>query len=1096
MNFCVTCATPLKNICRNCGSENPIRAHFCGGCAAPLAAESSSAGPHIPSEAERRQLTVMFCDLVGSTQLSQRLDPEELREVVKAYQETCAEVIRSLDGQIAQYLGDGLLVYFGYPQAHEDDPVRAVSAALGILHDLPRLNDRIGERLPALRKESIQVRIGIHTGPVVVGEMGGGERQERLALGDTLSIASRLQGVTEPGWVVISEATRNLIRGVFVLEDLGRKSLKGIAEAVPVYRVIHRSGVRSRLEITAATGLTPLVGREQEVAMILDRWEQVKEGHGQVLFLGGEAGMGKSRLVQVLRERLEEEPHTWLDVSCSAYRGNSAFHPVVELLEKGLIFGGDDSSEVRLAKLERALRPAGFPLHELIPLFAPLMSIPLPERYPPVAVSPEAQRRRTLESLMAWLFSVSEQQPMVLVVEDLHWIDPSTLELLGMLVEQAPTVPVLLLLTFRPDFELPWAGRSHLTHLTLNRLTRRQMNAMVDAILGGKALPDEVLAQVLAKTDGVPLFVEELTKMVLESGLLEETDDQYELIGPLPELAIPSTLQDSLMARLDRFGSVKEVAQFAAVLGRAFSHELIEAVSPVDAASLDQALARLVRAEILYQRGVPPRAAYIFKHALIQDTAYQSLLRKQRQQYHGRIARTLEQKFPEQVVSEPELVARHYEEGGFVSEAISHYGRAGEQATARSAHKEAIGHLTRGIALLRGLPESRERDERELMLQVALGAPLMAVEGYSNPEVERAYGRARELCREIGEGEPLMRALWGLGAFYQARGELGIAHELGKELLGLAERAGDTSLLLLAHLTVGATLYYQGDWSRSLEHLEQTTALYDPAEHRSLAFFYGQDPGVASRTLAAMVLWHLGCSDRARERSRQAIALGREGVNPFGLAFALGLGAGLQQMLREREKARELAEEAVSIGAERGFPVEQALGKVFHGWALADAPAGTAGLEKLQEGLARLAAIGTDVAVSYFLSVLAEAQQAVGREQEALGALEAGLAWSKGKGHHYWDAELYRMKGELLLRMPDRDGSEAESLFRRAIAISRDQMSKALELRAAMSLSRLLQGRGLGDEARALLDGVTGGFKEGFDTQDLRDAKALLEAMS
>jgi class 3 adenylate cyclase len=476
----------------------------------------------------------MFCDLVGSTELSQRLDAEELREVVRTYQETCAEVIQRLDGQIAQYLGDGLLVYFGYPQAHEDDPIRAVTAAIGIREELPRLSTQIGERLPVLRERSLQVRISVHTGPVVVGDVGGGAKREQLALGDTVNVASRLLEVSEPGWVVISAATRRLVRGVFVLEDLGAKALKGIAERVPVSRVLQASGVQSRLELAAATGLTPFVGREQEVSLMLDRWEQVKEGHGQVVLLDGEPGMGKSRLVQVLRERVGDEPHTRLECRCTPYHENSAFHPVREFLEAGLHFGPDDTPDVKIAKLERALRPTGFALSEVLPLLAALLSVPLPERYPPLPLSPEAQRRKTLETLAAWLLTLGEPRPVILVVEDLNWIDPSSLELLGMLVEQAPTAHLFLLLTFRPGFREPWASRSHLERLTLHRLARKQIEAMVDRITRGKALPAVVLEHVVAKTDGVPLFVEELTKSILESGLLVESDRVYERADPLP----------------------------------------------------------------------------------------------------------------------------------------------------------------------------------------------------------------------------------------------------------------------------------------------------------------------------------------------------------------------------------------------------------------------------------------------------------------------------------------------------------------------------------------------------------------------------------
>jgi class 3 adenylate cyclase len=615
-----------------------------------------------PPEAERRQLTVLFCDLVDSTVLASQLDPEELREVVRAYQEAGAKVIARFEGHIAQYLGDGLLVYFGYPLAHEDDAQRAVRAGLGIIEAMGQLNAHLTRE----RGVHLAVRLGIHTGLVVVGEVGGGTRQEQLALGETPNLAARLQGIAAPNTLVISAATLQLLGGFFTSQSLGTSVLQGLTQPVEVYQVLHESMARSRLEVAGSTGLTPLVGREQEVALLRSRWAQVKEGLGQVVLLSGEAGIGKSRFVQVLKEQVATEPRAWLTpCQCSPYYQNTALYPLIDLLERVVLrFDREESPEQKLRKLEGHLVQYGFPLAEAVPLFAALLSLPLGADYISLTGSAVQQKQQTMQALLTILLRIATQQPVLFVMEDLHWVDPSTLEFLSLLVDQGPTTRILALLTCRPDFNPPWIGCSHLTQVTLPRLPRRQAAEMASRVAHGKTLPAEVMEQVVARTDGVPLFVEELTKMVLESGLLQEQEERYELTGPLPPLAIPSTLQDSLMARLDRLATVKALAQLGATLGREFSYALLQAISPWDEGTLGRGLHQLVEAEFLYQQGLPPEATYLFKHALIQETAYQSLLRSTRQQYHQRIAQVLEARFPERCETQPELLAHHYTEAG------------------------------------------------------------------------------------------------------------------------------------------------------------------------------------------------------------------------------------------------------------------------------------------------------------------------------------------------------------------------------------------------------------------------------------------------
>ena len=715
--------------------------------------------------------------------LASQLDPEDLREVVRAYQDTCATVIARFDGYIAQYLGDGLLIYFGYPLAHEDDAQRAVRAGLGIVEALGQLNTRLTQE----RGVQLAVRLGIHTGLVVVGEVGGGTRQEQLALGETPNLAARLQGIAAPNTVVISAATWQLLGGFFTYQPLGTPRLKGFAQPLAVYQVLAESTARSRLEAAGSTGLTPLVGREQEVALLRERWAHVKDGRGQVVLLSGEAGIGKSRLVQVLTEHVAAEPPVWLTpCQCSPYHQHTALYPMIELLERVTLgFDREESPQQKLRKLEGFLVQHGLLLAEVVPLFAALFSLPLPVRYPPLTVSPERQKQQTLHALLTIFLRSATQQPVLFVMEDLHWVDPTTLELLTLLVEQGPTARILALWTCRPDFRPPWTERAHCTQVTLLRLPRQQATELTDRVAHGKDLPPDVMEQIVAKTDGVPLFVEELTKMVLESGLLQEREDRYDLPGPLPSLAIPATLHDSLMARLDRLDTVKRLAQLGATLGREFAYELLQAVSPWDARTVQRGLQQLVAAELLYQRGLPPQATYLFKHALIQDAAYQSLLRSTRQHYHQRIAQVLEAQFPEVVATQPALVAHHYTEAGLSEPAITYWQHAGQQALQRSANLEAVQHLRKGMEVLQTLPDTPVRTQHELTLLLALAA-LVPTQGFAAPDVEHVYGRARALCLQVGETPQLFSVVFGLRTLAEVRGDLATS----QALRSAAARAG------------------------------------------------------------------------------------------------------------------------------------------------------------------------------------------------------------------------------------------------------------------------------------------------------------------
>jgi predicted ATPase/class 3 adenylate cyclase len=1090
--FCPACGARLLLPCAQCGTANAPDHNFCKQCGHPLQSAPPRAVGIEPKadEAERRQLTVMFCDLVGSTALSERLDPEELRDVVRQYQQVCSLVIGENEGHIAQYLGDGLLVYFGFPRAHEDDARRAVRAGLGILEAVDKLNRIIQQE----RGISLAVRVGIHTGPVVVGRVGGGSRHEELAIGETPNVAARLQALAEPDTVIIGAATHRLVHRVFACESLGARALRGTSQPIGLYRVLAKAPAESHGGDEDLVGLTPLVGREQEVGLLLERWELAKDGIGQVVVLSGEAGIGKSRLVQVMKERLADEPHTVLESRCSSYTQNSALYPATELLERLLQFRREDSPKDKMARLDVALGRYRLPLPETVPALASLLSLPDDERYPPIALPPPGRKQKTLEAVLRLFLAAADERPVLLIVEDLHWIDPSTLELLGLLVEQAPAACLFALLTCRPEFRVPWSPRSQITQITLNRFTRKHTEVMVDRVTAGKKLPAEVFGQIVAKTDGVPLFVEELTKTVLETGLLRDEGDRYELQGPLPPLAIPATLQDSLMARLDRLGAAKAVAQAGAVLGREFSYELLQAVSAFDEVALGQGLERLLEAELLHQRGMAPPVTYVFKHGLVQDAAYQSLLRSTRQRYHRRTAEVLAERFPETAEAQPELVAYHFTEGGLSEPAIVYWRRAGQRAIERSASVEAIGHLGKALDLLKSQLDGVERQRQELELQTTLGSVLMAAKGYAAPEVEAAYARARHLCEQLGETSQLFSVLRGLWGFHVVRAELQTAHELGEQCLALAQRTQTPAALIWAHYQLGMTLFHLGELVSAQDHFRQSLAVYDREKRRAPRAL--QDPGVACLSYMAMVLALLGYPDQARNASRDALALAEKLSHPFSLAYALTIAATTSQVCQEVEETRARAEVANALAKEHAIPYFWAWGPILVGWALTAQGRGEEAIEQQRRGAVAYRATGAELARPYFLALLADAYRRRGQAEEGLAALGEALAMVARTGERWMEAELHRLKGELLLVASPADYAEAELHFRQALDVARSRDERSLELRAAMSLGRLWQARCRSDEARRVVAEVYGRFTEGFDTSDLREAKGLLDQLT
>ena len=821
------------------------------------------------ADAERRQLTVMFVDLVGSTALSAELDPEDLRDVMRRYQDAVAGAVTRYGGYVAKYLGDGVLAYFGWPQAHEDQAERAVRAGLDAVVAVGTLTLDGGMEL--------QARAGIATGHVVVGDLvGEAGRDAEAVSGETPNLAARLQEIAGAEQVAIGSATRRLIGEAFELEDLGSRTLKGFVEAVPMWRVISERPAESRFEATHAGRLATFVGRDEEVDLLVRRWQQADGGEGQIVLLSGEAGIGKSRITQTLRDRIADQSPMRLRFQCSPHHANSALYPFISHLERASGIALADGPEARLDKLEELLAQSSEDVGSVAPLFGSLLSIPLGDRYVSLELAPQVQKERTLEALVDQLLGLAARQPVFMVFEDVHWADPTTLEVLELVIDRIQGARVLGVITHRPEFAPPWHSHSHVTALALNRLGRDQCAAMVPDVAGGKPLPAQVLDEIVAKTDGVPLFVEELTKTVIESGILEEKADRYELSGPLPPLAIPSTLQDSLMARLDRLAPIKEVAQIGAAIGREFSQRLLSEVSSKGDNELNDALGQLVESELVFRRGRPPEATYVFKHALLQDAAYQSLLRSKRQTLHRDIAKALEESSPETAETEPEILAHHYTEAGLAEQAVEYWQRAGQRALEHSANDEAIAHLTKGLEQFSALSDSAERPQDELRLQAPLGVALSAAKGYAAPETGEALMRARDLCRKVGDPPQTFDVLIGMWNFHLAGGDIDAARNVAEECLDLVQGDGERQRLMAAHNALGQTLVPLGCFDTAQDHLEKAIALYEPEEDRSLYFVYGEDPALMSLNFLAWVLWIRGFPEQALTRSREALGNAQE----------------------------------------------------------------------------------------------------------------------------------------------------------------------------------------------------------------------------
>ena len=1038
-----------------------------------------------PTSAERRQLTIMFVDLVGSTDLSRRVDPEELREIMRAYQNAVAGEIARLEGHVAKFMGDGVLAYFGWPRASEDAAERAIRAGLAVAAAVGAISVDKGAPLAA--------RIGIATGLVVVGDLlGEGAAKEEAVTGETPNLAARLQQAAEPGAVVIADSTRRLVGDLFELVGLGALELKGFTKPVPAWRVIGVGRAESRFEALHGAHVMPLVGRGEELELTLSRWRLAEGRAGQVVLIFGEPGIGKSRLVLALRERLQAEPSSIVTYACSPQHLNSPLFPFVSQLEREARFAPEDSAEERIERLESLLCQNGEGLSDdAVALLADLLGIQsaTPRALPDV--SPQQRKALLFRAFLARLDRLAARGPVLTVLEDAHWLDPTSRELFDQIVERLQRLPVLLVATFRPELSPPWTGFPHVMLLTLNRLPQAQAVALVNGITEGKALPHEVLGQILARTDGVPLFTEELTKAVLELGILRDAGERYELAEPLPALAIPATLHDSLMARLDHLAPVKEVAQIGACIGREFDHELLAAVVSMPEAELAAALDRLLSAELVFQRGLRPAATYVFKHALVRDAAYESLLKRRRQELHAQIATSIEARFPHLVEAQPELVARHFGEGGLAEKAIPYWLRAGRLSAARSANMEAIAQLQSGLECAQALVPGASRSRFELSLQLALAGPLSATRGFASNEAEAAYQRAQELSRELQSESDLFLALRGLGGVYQVRANLRGAVGLGEELVALAKRSADPEFLAEADHFAGMIAFHLGQFQSSRDLLEKSA---EAGEYRGRwQSEVGLDMRVLGQGFISHCDWHLGYPVRSLRIAEEGLALARANSHPFGLVLALVYSAMLHQFRREAGAALNAAAEARNICAEYYFDYYGAWSYLVRAWAIAESGRLNEGLAAYDAALEEFRRTSAALRISHHLGLLAALHGRAGQALAGLQLIDEAFAIAKANNETWCSAELHRERGELLLLASGHDAeTQADTEFQAAIEIATAQGAKLPELRASVARARLQAARGKRQQAREILTPIYGWFSEGLEMRDLVEAHSLL----
>lgn len=1055
------------------------------------ARSTSSASEPTPREAERRQLTVMFCDLVGSTALSAQLDPEDMRRLIGAYHACITDVVTRHQGLIARYMGDGVLVYFGYPQAHEDDADQAVRAGLALVDAITRLPVETGATLTA--------RIGIATGVTVVGDLiGEGAAQEQAVVGETPNLAARLQTLAKPGCVVICARTRRLTGGNFEYRSLGLVALKGWTEPLQVWQVVGSSEVASSFEAKHRSRLTPLLGRDEEIELLLRRWRQAVQSQGRVVMLTGEPGIGKSHIALALEERLKAESHVYLRYFCSPHHTNSALFPFIGQLERAARFERSDSPAEKLAKLEALLGQHASHSEHTLGLLADILSLPTNDRFRVPELAPQKRKEMTLAAFSAQLSGLARQQPALMVFEDVHWIDPTSLDLLAMVVEQVQQLRVLVLITARPEFTPPWPGHSHVTTIPLTRLSRDDGAALVERVTDGKTLPEELMNQILAHTDGVPLFIEELTKTVLETGLLHEEQGHYVLDQPLPQLAIPTTLHASLMARLDRLAPVREVAQIGAVVGREFSYELLSTVAGLSRERLADALKQLVRAELVFQRGEIPHAVYRFKHALVRDAAYSGLLRSRRAELHAAIAGAFERQFPDVVETQPEILAHHLTEAGLVKGAVAYWLKAGKSAAMRSANLEAVAHLQRGVEVLNRLPDDPGKHRLELDLQVGLAPCLIATQGPASRKAVATFARARELCEHLGDPPEYLQVMFWLATASVVRGELPQALDAIAALHHRADARGDRPALLNAIRGQAMILLFMGQIADAHAVIERAIEAFDASSEtdKLAARAAGQDAGVANLALMSWVLWLRGDVDTAVAQSAAAFARVDAIGDPHTRAYACYYASILHALRGEPQIALGHADRCLALSDEHGFRQWRGLSRAVRGICLIMLEPASGVIEEVKAAMDEYRHAGYQLGITA-LHVLMGSTLLLRRESEcAQELIEQGLSIARNNSERIFEAELCRLEARALLARGGSDSrSQAETLLNAALSTARNQHARSLELRAATDLAALWADAGLHREALNLLSSVLAGFTEGFDTQDLKNAKLALDQL-